>query len=316
MLKIGIIGTGQISSQFAKTCHANDQVKVLCVYSRNQNTAENFAKENNIELAISNMKEFLNSEIDAVYIASPNSIHYAQAKEALLADKHVLVEKPISSYKERTEELFDLAKKRNLIIHEAILTVPSDSYQFAKSNLGKLGEINGFDFHLMKQTRHYQSYVDGAYINVFDEKMEGGAINDLGIYCIYPVVDFFGLPDKLNLDWQKSRDNADLGALINLEYTNFNGIIRVSKIVSNENQSVIYGTNASMYINSINHFEKITIKYNDGRKEEYVRSNEILMEPELDYFVAKISQSCTNEYVERQLTLNVAKILDELRRLK
>ena len=83
MLKLGIIGTGAISHHFIEAAHTSGKYQLVAVYSRKIETAEKFASHYHNILLFDKLEDFFNSSFDVVYIASPNSLHYVQAKLAL-----------------------------------------------------------------------------------------------------------------------------------------------------------------------------------------------------------------------------------------
>ena len=96
MLKLGVIGTGAISHHFIEAAHSSGEYKLVAVYSRRLETAATFASRyQNIQL-FDQVEDFFKSSFDVVYIASPNSLHFAQAKAALYAGKHVILESQLS----------------------------------------------------------------------------------------------------------------------------------------------------------------------------------------------------------------------------
>ena len=96
MLKLGVIGTGAISHHFIEAAHSSGEYKLVSIYSRKLETAATFASRyQNIQL-FDQVEDFFKSSFDVVYIASPNSLHFAQAKAALTAGKHVILESQLS----------------------------------------------------------------------------------------------------------------------------------------------------------------------------------------------------------------------------
>ena len=94
MLKLGVIGTGAISHHFIEAAHASGKYQLVTVYSRKLETAATFASRYQDIQLFDQLEDFFKSSFDVVYIASPNSLHFAQAKVALSAGKHVILEKP------------------------------------------------------------------------------------------------------------------------------------------------------------------------------------------------------------------------------
>ena len=128
-----------------------------------------------------------NSEIDAVYIPLPPSLHYEWAKKALLAGKHVFVEKPSTTSLEHTEELVSIAKEKGLAITEnyGFTKHPQTKLIHKLIGDGAIGEIRnirtafGFPMRPKDDIRH-------------QKKLGGGALLDAGGYTIKAGFEFLG----------------------------------------------------------------------------------------------------------------------------
>ena len=112
-MKLGIVGTGTIVEEVLPVLQ---QVKGLSCYGicgtkRREAKAEKLKEQYQMKLAVSDYEKLLDSEIDTVYIAVPNLLHFEMAKEAVLRGKHVIVEKPFALTVLEAKELFTLAKK-------------------------------------------------------------------------------------------------------------------------------------------------------------------------------------------------------------
>ena len=136
------IGTGTITKSMLKEFQRSDVLHCTAVYSRREDTGRAVAEEFGLERVYTSMEELLSDPaIDAVYVASPNSIHFAQAKAALLAGKHVICEKPFAPTVAEADELIALAKEKGLFLFEAITTAHHPHYGFIQENLPKLGKL-------------------------------------------------------------------------------------------------------------------------------------------------------------------------------
>ena len=114
MLKLGVIGTGAISHHFIEAAHTSGEYQLVAVYSRKLETAATFtSRYENIQL-FDQVEDFFKSSFDVVYIASPNSLHFAQAKAALTAGKHVILEKPAVTQPQEWLNLIQTANKKSL----------------------------------------------------------------------------------------------------------------------------------------------------------------------------------------------------------
>ena len=116
-MNICAIGTGAITKSMLAEFQRSDVLHVSSIYSRKEETGRAMAEEFGLERVYTSMEEMLSDPaIDMVYVASPNSIHYGQAKAALLAGKHVICEKPFAPTVAEADELIALAKEKGLFL--------------------------------------------------------------------------------------------------------------------------------------------------------------------------------------------------------
>lgn len=115
MINLGIIGTNWITDQFVQAAHETGQYQLAAVYSRRLETAQKFGeKYGDVEYA-TDLKTFFDIEhLNTVYIASPNSLHFEQAKQGILAGKNVIVEKPAFSTPQEMDEIIELANQKRV----------------------------------------------------------------------------------------------------------------------------------------------------------------------------------------------------------
>ena len=118
--RIGIIGTGRIAERFMPEAKLVSGVSTQGVYNPHIESARKFADKWSID-CYENLEAFYEA-VDAVYVATPHETHYEYIKSALEHGKHVLCEKPMVLQKKQAEELFSLAKEKNLILFEGIKT--------------------------------------------------------------------------------------------------------------------------------------------------------------------------------------------------
>ena len=108
-MKIGTIGTGSITDWVMGQLLEYEENEYVAIYSRKQETAQTLAEKYHVEKIYTDLDEMLkDDEIDCIYVASPNSLHYEHAKKAMLANKNVIVEKPFCSNVQECEELIEL----------------------------------------------------------------------------------------------------------------------------------------------------------------------------------------------------------------
>ena len=121
-MKFAVIGTFWLSENFIKALQNVEGVEYFAQYSRSLEKAKSFSEKfGNVKLFDDLEALASDPEIDAVYIASPNALHYPQAKLMLEHKKHVLVEKPATMTKSEFDTLCEIADKNNVIVLEAMM---------------------------------------------------------------------------------------------------------------------------------------------------------------------------------------------------
>ena len=141
-MKIGTIGTGFIVDTFMEAVDIVDNVDVTAVYSRTQEKASEFANKYNIEKTYTSIEDMLkDDEIDTIYVASPNSLHYTYSLQALQAKKNVICEKPFTSNVKELDHLIMEAKQQNVFLWEAITNIYTPNLNIVKDSLKEVGEV-------------------------------------------------------------------------------------------------------------------------------------------------------------------------------
>lgn len=142
IIRIGVIGTGRIAVRFVPEAKYVSGIIVNSVYNINIDSAKEFCEKFELDHYSDNFEEFL-EQIDAVYIASPHETHYGYAKTALEHGKHVLCEKPLAFKKAEAEELFEIARRKECVLLEAIKTAycPGFVQMIGIAKSGVIGKI-------------------------------------------------------------------------------------------------------------------------------------------------------------------------------
>ena len=166
MLKLGIIGTSSISHHFLEAAHTSGKFQLGAVYSRKIETAEKFVEQYQGVKLFDQLNDFFKDSFDVVYIASPNSLHFSQAKMALSAGKHVILEKPAVTQPQEWQDLVQTAKDNKCFIFEAARNYHEDAFATIKDFLAnKL--ILGADFNYAKYSSKMPNLLAGDTPNVF-----------------------------------------------------------------------------------------------------------------------------------------------------
>jgi predicted dehydrogenase len=132
-----------------------------------------------------------------VYIASPNAVHLEQALRVVEAGKHALVEKPAVLTAADFAAVTAAAAQHGVIVLEAMRNA-YDPALSAIADLGaQLGAIRRASFAYCQRSARYDKVLAGERVNIFDPALGGGALYDLGVYCISAMVSMFGEPARV-----------------------------------------------------------------------------------------------------------------------
>lgn len=319
MVKFAVIGTGWIVEEFVKGCKLVDGLEFWAVYSRSYEKGMAFAKAFGADKVFTNLDELAKSDVDAVYIASPNSLHYSQSKLMLQSGKHVLCEKPATVLPEEFEELLSLAQSKNLIYSEAIMYLHLPARKLLKSAVLNLGDVTTAHFDFSQLSSKYEALKNGELPNIFNPKFATGALMDLGLYCVYPAIDLFGEPEEIFSKAGFLSTGADgFGSTI-FSYKAMQATLTYSKIGQSRGFSQIIGSEGTLTTPSISKLVDLKLFDNNGSEQllNACEEKHILMSYEARDFYKWITKSKAEyDYKEcNEIILNVNKNLEKIRRL-
>jgi predicted dehydrogenase len=205
-VKWGVISTARINDKFLAGARESDQVEVVAVASREQAGADRYARANGIPRAHGSYEALLaDSEIEAVYISLPNSMHVEWSVRALQAGKHVLCEKPLSRRAADVEAAFDAAQRADRLLMEAFM------YRH-NPQTGRLVElVRGGAVGRLRLIRAAFSFFTDDPANVrFASSLAGGALMDVGCYCVSGARLLAGEPDRVSAEQLLGGDGVDI----------------------------------------------------------------------------------------------------------
>lgn len=249
-MHLALLGTGMIVEEVLPVLQTIEGIKLEAILStpRSISKAQDLAKEYGLAQATSDFSEILaNKVVDTIYIGTPNHTHYDYAKAALQAGKHVICEKPFTLEAGQLEDLRQEAKKRGLILLEAITNQYLPNFQILKENLAKIGQVKIVSFNYSQYSSRYDAFKRGEIAPAFNPAMGGGALRDLNIYNIHLLVGLFGQPQKVNYLANIERD-VDTSGILALDYGAFKVVSIAAKDCSAEIRSTIQGDKGSLTI--------------------------------------------------------------------
>lgn len=220
-MKLGIIGKGKIVQTLMETAALLplESIKLLSK-PESRESACAFARQHGFQEVFIDPEAFYASDIDAVYIALPNHLHFPYAQAALQAGKHVILEKPAVCTKAEWDELRSLARKQKCILVEAMTTYHLPAFHAIKECLPRIGSLRIANLSFAQRSSRYDAFCQGKIHACFDPKQMGGALMDLNVYNLAMAVGLFGAPSAIGYQANINR-HIDTSGIITLTYPGF-----------------------------------------------------------------------------------------------
>lgn len=314
-INFAVIGTNKITDRFLEAAQTIEDFQLKGVYSRSMEKALSYAKKHGAQLAFDSLDELARcSEVDAVYIASPNSLHASQSVRMLENGRHVLCEKPIASNLKEFMEMRSAAEKHKKVLLEAMRSVYSPGFAAVRDHLYRLGTVRRVSFQYCQYSSRYDHYKEWIVENAFNPALSNGALMDIGVYCVHPAVALFGKPRSVKSSSLKLSNGVDGAGTVLLEYEGMQGELVYSKISDSRIPSQIQGEEGTMVIEEIPDPQTVTVYDRRGGKEILdIPKTDNNMVYEIREFIRLIKE---NEY-EHPYLLNsqmTMELMDEVRR--
>ena len=311
MINIGVIGTNFITEWLIAGAREVEGVNISAVYSRTEERAREFADKFNIEDIFTDLEEMAKSDlIDAVYIASPNAILFFNHK------KHVLGEKAFASNTKEADAMIKAAKENDVVLMEAMKTTLLPNFRVIKDNLHKIGKVRKYFASYCQYSSRYDKYKSGEVLNAFKKELSNGAIMDIGVYCIAPMVNLFGKPNTVKANGIMLETGVDGEGSVVFGYDDMEGTVIYSKISNSYLPSEIQGEEGSIIIDRINTFNNVKIIYRDGREEDLtLEHKEANMCYEVEEFVNLIKNGERDSKINSlEVSRNIIEVIEEARK--
>lgn len=319
MIRFATVGTGFITDAFIKGALKTGLMSLAAVHSRSPEKGNALSSKYGEDIpCFTDIEELAGSDlIDAVYIASPNAMHAPQAKLFLEHGKHVLVEKSAASDSRELREVIALAEEKGLVFMEAMKSLTMPAYLTLKENLDRIGRIRKYVGIYCQYSSRYDRHKSGEYVNTFQKKFSNGSLMDIGIYCIYPLIDLFGVPESIKAVGTILEDGGvDGSGSVLMQYKDMEAVVIHSKISDSKLPSEIQGEKGSILIDRIGSPGEITLILRDGTKEVLAPSTfREDMYYEAAEFVETIrSGKSFSKINHEKLAISVHEVMDEIRK--
>ncbi len=251
-MKLGIVGAGVIVHTLLEFIHELDEIELvaICALPHSADKLHALQAEHGFTYVYTDYDEMLkNEQIDTVYIAVNNHLHYLFGRKALEADKHLIMEKPFTSNYEQALMIAKIAKERKLLVFEAISTIHNPNFLKIRQLLPSLGDIRIVSVNYTQYSSRYDAFLKGEILPAFDYRKSGGALMDLNIYNIHFIVSLFGEPEEVHYI-ANIENNIDTSGILTLKYKDFNCVSIAAKDCGAPFINCIQGNKGCIYTSS------------------------------------------------------------------
>lgn len=268
MINFATIGSNFIVENILKTVVKMDVYNYYGAYSRSIEKADYLKEKFGAEMSFDNLSKMLDdAKINLVYIASPNSLHYKQAKMCLLADKNVICEKPFFTNTKELDDLIKISEKKNLFLFEAISIKYLPSLGILKNLLRQIGKISTCMINYSQYSSRFDKYKAGIVENIFKSEFSAGALADLGIYNLHLIYELFGMGEDFSYFGNINSYGVDISGSGLISYGDFSVSFTNAKDSKSENYIIVQGEEGYIKVyGNIQEAEKIEI-FKDGKSE-------------------------------------------------
>jgi len=250
-MKLGIVGAGLIVNTLLEFIHELDiELVAICATPSSIDKLNKLKNEHGFKYVYTDIDELLkNEEIDTVYLGVNNQLHYLFGKKVLMADKHLIMEKPFTSNYQQALNLVSIARERKLMIFEAISTIYNPNFIEIKKLVNNLGEIKIVSVNYTQYSSRYDKFKNGEILPAFDVNKSGGALMDLNIYNIHFVLGLFGPPKDVHYIANIEK-GIDTSGILTMEYDGFKVVSIAAKDCAAPYTNCIQGNLGCIYTNS------------------------------------------------------------------
>ncbi|MBC1186179.1 MULTISPECIES: Gfo/Idh/MocA family protein [Kluyvera] len=315
MIRFAVIGTNWITRQFVDAAHETGKYKLTAVYSRSLEQAQTFANDYPVEHLFTSLDAMAQSEdIDAVYIASPNSLHFPQTKLFLQHKKHVICEKPLASNLHEVEQAIALARENQVVLFEAFKTASLPNFQILQQSLEKVGPVRKAFINYCQYSSRYQRYLDGENPNTFNPAFSNGSIMDIGFYCLASAVALWGEPKQVQASASLLDSGVDAHGIAVLDYGDFSVTLQHSKVSDSTLPSEIQGEAGALVVEKISECQKVSFIPRGSKAQDLSQPQHInTMLYEAEEF-ARLVENNEVDHPALEVSRITAKVQTEIRR--
>ncbi|MGL5388644.1 MAG: Gfo/Idh/MocA family protein [Enterobacterales bacterium] len=315
MIRFAVVGTNWITERFIDAAHESGKMRLTAIYSRKLEQAQAFGANYPVEHFFDSLEALAQSDvIDAVYIASPNSLHCQQSLLFLSHKKHVICEKPLASNLREVEQLVACAREHQVVLFEAFKSAHLPNFLALQQALPKIGKLRKAFINYCQYSSRYPRYLAGENPNTFNPRFSNGSIMDIGYYCVASTVALFGAPQSVLASATLLDTGVDAHGSVCLNYGDFDVVISHSKVSNSTIPSEIQGEEGTLVIDKISEAQGVVLTPRGENSQVLTQPQHInTMLYEAQVFAELVEQQQV-EHVGLENSLIVASLLTEIRR--
>ena len=265
MVRFGIIGTGRISDWVLKGAAQDPRIKIAAVCSRTAEAAEAFVRRNPMAAGakVYTSVEAMTSDpqVDAVYIGTPNQTHCEYTMTALKAGKHVLCEKPLALNAAEGRQMVEAARESGCLLMEAMVSTLNPNFIAAAARLKEIAPIRSYSSSFCQYSSKFEALKRGEVGTAF-KPGTAGALRDVGVYTLYPLVALFGRPNTVQGrlgTFETTEGVTDVYGTAVLGYEGMDAVLTWSKTFDSFQPTEIAGENGNLILDEIHIARKAEI---------------------------------------------------------
>lgn len=314
-IRWGILGTGGIAHAQTADLLAHG-FTVTAVGSRTRASASAFAGEFGIRKAHDSYESLVaDPDVDVVYVSTPHPFHARNARLALSAGKHVLVEKPFALNAAEARSIVDLAESRGLVALEAMWTrfLPHMVRIREIISAGTVGEVRTL------LADHNQLLSADPLHRINNPALGGGALLDLGIYPVSFAFDLFGTPTRVLAAAAKTATGVDRQTAIVLTFgEGQQAVLQAALDTLGPNTAAVIGTKGRIELESV-WYKPTAFTVYDSRDAVLERYDEPVSGRGMQFQGAELERLVAagltaGEVLPPTETVRIMEVLDEVRR--
>lgn len=296
-----VIGTNFISDLFADAAARMPDASVTAVLSRREDTGRAFASRNALNVQVATnpdaaLELYKDGVYDAVYIASPNSLHEEQSVFFLTRGIPVLCEKPVATSSDSFARMRSAAKRGGAVLMEAMRPVHDPVLNdIRRAVWEEIGVVRSAHIEFSQYSSRYDRFLSGEAVNTFNPAMGNSALYDLGVYTVATAQALFGLPEAVQGAGIRLENGFEASGAAIFTYPTFVCSLSWSKVAKAAAPSVILGERGAVTIDRTSEPKDVRIRRGAGEPEPLgIAPAENNMVYEIADFIAAVSGAdCT-----------------------